>query len=312
MFKTTTVSVDGEKGEDSMDGMPMTVDTNTEVIEDKGICSVSGQGSPRTGPAISFGFNKASSSPIPSGGSQAPKVSVSFSFAKKAPVKLETAAAVFADHGEETVEGEEGQEEEGEKTGGEDAGVASTTDIPQAAAGGGGGESSGGEEEQSPPDDGGALASTLNKLKMMMEKEEGYSGQEPQYYHYVPPAHCRVKPHFQFLLFMKASDQCDSKEEEEDGAKDEKAATGNDGEQKHIKVSSCTSEKDTENEPPQAQNTNPTSATVRTEEESGSTPAGQGDTAVVDSSSQQTDTKQVMSEPTDTGPACQLGLSFLC
>ncbi len=165
-------------------------------------------------------------------------------------------------------------------------------------------------EEQSQPDDGSALASTLNKLKMMMKKEEGYSGQEPQYYHYVPPAHCRVKPHFQFLLFMKASDQCDSKEEEEDGAKDEKAAAGNDVEQKHIKVSSCTSEKDTENEPPQAQNTNPKSATAKTEEESSSAPAGQGDTAVVDSSSQQVNTKQVISEPTDTGPRMPTGPFF--
>uniref|UniRef100_A0A8C1JZA6 G patch domain containing 8 n=1 Tax=Cyprinus carpio TaxID=7962 RepID=A0A8C1JZA6_CYPCA len=319
MFKTTTVAVDGEKGEDSMDGVPMILDTNTETIEDKGICGVSGQGSPRTGPAISFGFNKTSSSPTPSGGSQAPKVSVSFSFAKKAPVKLETAAAVFADHGEETVEGEEGQEEGGEKSGGEDISVASTTDIPQEAAGGGEGGSSGsggsggeGEEEQSQPDDGAALASTLNKLKMMMRKEEGYSGQEPQYYHYVPPAHCRVKPHFQFLLFMKASDQCDSKEEDVDGAKDEKAPAGNDGEQKHIKVSSCTSEKDVEKEPALTQNTNPspTSAKLKTEEESGRTPAGVADTAVVDSSSQQADPKQGMSKLTNTGPRMPTGPFF--
>ncbi len=167
-----------------------------------------------------------------------------------------------------------------------------------------------GEEEQSPPDDGGALASTLNKLKMMMEKEEGYSGQEPQYYHYVPPAHCRVKPHFQFLLFMKASDQCDSKEEEEDGAKDERQqqvmteSKNISNQQLHIW------KRHWEWTTTGTKHTNPTSATVRTEEESGSTPAGQGDTAVVDSSSQQTDTKQVMSEPTDTGPRMPTGPFF--
>ncbi|XP_041943361.1 G patch domain-containing protein 8 isoform X1 [Alosa sapidissima] len=241
MFKATTVAVDGEKGDDSEasnpDGVPMVTDSPSEssTVEERG-----NQGSPRPGPPISFSFGKRSGSPSTQGAAgavsaaaaaaQTPKVSVSFSFAKKAPVKLETVAALFSDPGEEVLEGEEGQEEgtasAGEKPAGETeltgaggstdsvaAGDATATATPAAAAAAV--ATATGSEDQSAADDGASLASTLDKLKMMMKKEEGYAGQEPQYYHYMPPAHCRVKPHFQFLLFMKASDQCPIPEEED-------------------------------------------------------------------------------------------------
>ncbi|KAK1798394.1 hypothetical protein P4O66_007853, partial [Electrophorus voltai] len=130
MFRQTTVEVDGEKGED-IDGIPMTMDCTTEGSsgEEKGSC-IGGQGSPRPSPAISFSLRKNTSSPTPSGGSQAPKVSVSFSFAKKAPVKLETAAAVFADPGEEALEGEESLDEGAEKAAGEEAAAPTSTKLP--------------------------------------------------------------------------------------------------------------------------------------------------------------------------------------
>ncbi|XP_076851966.1 G patch domain-containing protein 8 isoform X2 [Brachyhypopomus gauderio] len=322
MFKQTTVEVDGEKGED-IDGVPMTMDCTTEGSsgEDKGSCTA-GQGSPRPSPTISFSLRKNTSSPTPSGGSQAPKVSVSFSFAKKAPVKLETAAAVFADHGEEAVEEEEGQEEGGEKAPVEEqAAVASTTASPQ--------EAEGSVEEQTQSDDGGTLASTLNKLKMMMKKEEGYTGQEPQYYHYMPPAHCRVKPHFQFLLFMKASDQRGSLEEEEDGEEEEKPAeTEGEGGQDEPKDIVCKTENDMGREVPSTKvpstkvpstkvpstkvlSTSPSSSPrVKLEEGSESSPAVEASADQSGTTSQPSEAKQVVTETRDTGPRLPTGPFF--
>ncbi|KAL6102548.1 gpatch8 [Pungitius sinensis] len=222
MFKPTTVAVDGEKSEDGGDLTPENAALPDCVLEGPFV-DKSEENSPKAAPTISFSLGKnTSTSPTPCGAS---KVSVSFSFAKKAPVKLDTVAAVFADHGEEAVEEEEGQE--GERAAGQEETSGSSSNSPK--DGSGGGEGAEGAvavaetEEAEQPDDGASLASTLNKLKMMMKKEEGYAGQEPEYYHYIPPAHCRVKPHFQFLLFMRATDQCPTKaeEDEEDDDKEE-------------------------------------------------------------------------------------------
>ncbi|KAI5097160.1 G patch domain-containing protein 8 [Silurus meridionalis] len=308
MFKQTTVAVDGEEGGfSSIDGVPMTLDSATEESsgEDKGNSGGFGQSSPKPGPTISFSLRKNTSSPTPSVGSNAPKVSVSFSFAKKAPVKLETAAAVFADHGEEAIEGEECQEEAVEKTTGEEGGTASSTDSPQSGSGG-----TGGADEQPQSDDGGTLASTLNKLNMMMKKEEGYSGQEPEYYHYMPPAHCRVKPHFQFLLFMKSSDQCSSREEEEDGEEEQEAGQSEaEVEQKESKNSDCKSE-DSVSEPVKEPDTNLTSLPkVDTEVVSDNTPASNADSS--STGSQLVEAKQVLSESQDTGPRMPTDPFFL-
>ncbi|XP_077415046.1 G patch domain-containing protein 8 isoform X2 [Vanacampus margaritifer] len=217
MFKTTTVALDGEKAEDG-DIFPPESAVMTEPAFEVCVPDKSEQASLKPAPTFSFslGKKKNCSSPTASASS---KVSVSFSFAKKAPVKLETAAAVFTDPGEEAIEGEEGEEGEKAVAFAQDEASTCNADSPKGGSwGSDGGESSIATvmEEAQQSSDGSSLASTLNKLKMMMKKEEGYTGQEPQYYHYMPPAHCRVKPHFQFLLFMKASDQSQSKEEEEE------------------------------------------------------------------------------------------------
>ncbi|KAM9456733.1 G patch domain-containing protein 8 isoform 2-T3 [Clarias gariepinus] len=307
MFKQTTVAVDGDEGGFSnIDGVPMTPEPVPEEPsaedKDKGNSAGLEQSSPKLGPTISFSFRKNTSSPVPSGGSNAPKVSVSFSFAKKAPVKLETAAAVFADLGEEAVEGEECQEEVVEKMAGEEGGTASSTDSPESTSGGMGG----GGDEQPQSDDGATLASTLNKLKMMMMKEEGYSGQEPQYYHYMPPAHCRVKPHFQFLLFMKASDQCGSRDEEEDGEEEQKAVPAEgDAVQKEPTVNDCKPEKEPAKEPITSSASSP-----KTEEISDNTA---GVVSNADSSStafQSAEAKQDAAEPQDAGPRLPTGPFF--
>uniref|UniRef100_H3D295 G patch domain containing 8 n=1 Tax=Tetraodon nigroviridis TaxID=99883 RepID=H3D295_TETNG len=242
MFKTTTVAVDGEKMEDNDSVVPENA-ALPDVPVEVSVADKIGQSSPKPSQAISFSFGKNTSTSPPPAQSGASKVSVSFSFAKKAPVKLETAAAVFADHGEEAMEEEDGQE--GEKTGGQEETPSCNTESPR------GGEvvEAAAIEESQQADDGGSLVSTLNKLKMMMKKDEGCVGQEPHYYHYVPPAHCRVKPHFQFLLFMKATDQCQGKDEEdeEDGPDDKKAESSS--EQMETDVTESKTEQDVEDVP---------------------------------------------------------------
>ncbi|KAG5854956.1 hypothetical protein ANANG_G00043570 [Anguilla anguilla] len=200
MFKPTTVAVDGESNEEGAqnpEGVPVS-DCVAEGSPQEDNALSNAPSSPKQPSAAGSAVTRNSSSPSPTV-SLMPKVSVSFSLAKKAPVKLETAAAVFADHGEEA-QAEEGQEEEE---------AAAATGTPRAAS-----TENPVEEEPQPPDEGSSLASTLSKLKMMMKKDEGFSGQEPQYYHYMPPAHCRVKPKFQFLVFMKASNQSSDNEGE--------------------------------------------------------------------------------------------------
>nr|XP_057904643.1 G patch domain-containing protein 8 isoform X2 [Doryrhamphus excisus]XP_057904644.1 G patch domain-containing protein 8 isoform X2 [Doryrhamphus excisus]XP_057904645.1 G patch domain-containing protein 8 isoform X2 [Doryrhamphus excisus] len=248
MFKTTTVVVDGEKAEDGDTVAPESAVALPEIPVEVSVPDKRHKASPKPTRTFSFslGRNKCSS-PTASASS---KVSVSFSFAKKAPVKLETAAAVFTDHGEEAIEGEE-EVQEGEKAATQNEASVCDGDSPK-------GGSRGSEvaeptcamvtEEEAAPqlppqNDGSSLASTLNKLKMMMKKEEGHTGQEPQYYHYMPPAHCRVKPHFQFLLFMKASDQGQSKEDgEEDDLQEEKIE--DDSQQTESNVLECNDEED--------------------------------------------------------------------
>ncbi|NXY92761.1 GPTC8 protein, partial [Alcedo cyanopectus] len=65
------------------------------------------------------------------------------------------------------------------------------------------------EEDEQHDKDGGSLATTLSKLKKM-RREDGPTAVEPEYYHYIPPAHCKVKPNFQFLLFMKSTEQMEA------------------------------------------------------------------------------------------------------
>ncbi|MGH0118211.1 UNVERIFIED_CONTAM: hypothetical protein FKN15_050806 [Acipenser sinensis] len=214
MFKATTVAVDEESSEDGSlypDGTPVLAGASEWMPADE-------KGTPSYGEIVSVASPKQGATttvsvpPVKNSSAPQPKVGFSFSFAKKVPVKLETTASVFKELGEEVLT-DESQKEEEEKTGcdplvpsklpGRDSPLST-----QAKA------ASGGEEEQQ-DSEGGALASTLSKLKMMMKREEESFHQEPQYYHYIPPAHCRVKPNFQFLLFMRASDQSSCGEESE-------------------------------------------------------------------------------------------------
>ncbi|XP_018620087.2 G patch domain-containing protein 8-like isoform X1 [Scleropages formosus] len=248
MFKALTVAADDDTSEPAApksDGESLMDCLSEGMLGEDTMLSASGQMttavSPKQTSTISFSLGKKISSPTPA--VALPKVSVSFSLAKKAPVKLETAAAVFADQGEEALE-EEGQEEEVS---------ASNRDSLS------GGQTEEQQSTQVQPDEGGSLASTLSKLKMMMKKDEAFSGQGPQYYHYVPPAHCRVKPNFQFLLFMKASEQTGGNEEEEEEAISE---------QKQCKATEK-SEKESE-ETQKAPNTEPSATLSNVKVEDGS------------------------------------------
>ncbi|XP_003913218.2 G patch domain-containing protein 8 isoform X2 [Papio anubis] len=205
MFKPTTVAVDEEGGEDDKDesatnsgtGATASCGLGSEFSTDKGGPFTAVQITNTTGLAqapglasqgISFGIKNNLGTPLQ-------KLGVSFSFAKKAPVKLESIASVFKDHAEE------GTSEDGTKPDekGSDQGLQKVGDSD-------GSSNLDGKKEDEDPQDGGSLASTLSKLKRM-KREEGAGATEPEYYHYIPPAHCKVKPNFPFLLFMRASEQ---------------------------------------------------------------------------------------------------------
>nr|KAF6456244.1 G-patch domain containing 8 [Rousettus aegyptiacus] len=206
MFRPTTVAVDEEGGGDddkdesatnSGTSAGATCGLGSEFSTDKGGPFTAVQITNTTGLAqapglvsqgISFGIKNNLGTPLQ-------KLGVSFSFAKKAPVKLESIASVFKDHAEE------GTSEDGTKADekGSDQGLQKVGDSD-------GSSNLDGKKEDEDPQDGGSLASTLSKLKKM-KREEGTGATEPEYYHYIPPAHCKVKPNFPFLLFMRASEQ---------------------------------------------------------------------------------------------------------
>ncbi|XP_072105083.1 G patch domain-containing protein 8 [Mobula birostris] len=126
------------------------------------------------------------------------KLGVSFSFAKKAPVKLDVSASVFSDVAEDLNESEATNPDEKMSSGqgspkSMEAEMAATSDKIEGAS-----------QSESDND---SINSTLSKLKKMMRKEDDVSQSEPEYYHYIPPAHCKVKPNFPFLLFMKATEE---------------------------------------------------------------------------------------------------------
>jgi len=205
MFRPTTVAVDEEGGDDDKDesatnsgiSVPATCGLGSEFSTDKGGPFTAVQITNTTGLAqapglvsqgVSFGIKNNLGTPLQ-------KLGVSFSFAKKAPVKLESIASVFKDHAEE------GTSEDGTKADekGSDQGLQKVGDSDASS-------NLDGKKEDEDPQDGGSLASTLSKLKRM-KREEGAGATEPEYYHYIPPAHCKVKPNFPFLLFMRASEQ---------------------------------------------------------------------------------------------------------
>lgn len=205
MFRPTTVAVDEEGGDDDKDesatnsgiSVPATCGLGSEFSTDKGgpftavqITNTTGLAQPPgvVSQGVGFGSKNNLGTPLQ-------KLGVSFSFAKKAPVKLESIASVFKDHAEE------GTSEDGTKADekGSDQGLQKVGDADASS-------NLDGKKEDEDPQDGGSLASTLSKLKRM-KREEGAGATEPEYYHYIPPAHCKVKPNFPFLLFMRASEQ---------------------------------------------------------------------------------------------------------
>ncbi|XP_067869336.1 G patch domain-containing protein 8 isoform X3 [Heterodontus francisci] len=128
------------------------------------------------------------------------KLGVSFSFAKKAPVRLDFSASVFGDVAEEPNESE---------TPNPDDKVPSSQGSPKSMEVETVANSDKTEGASQSESDNDSINSTLSKLKKMMKREDDTSQSEPIYYHYIPPAHCKVKPNFPFLLFMKATEESD-------------------------------------------------------------------------------------------------------
>ncbi|XP_065603793.1 G patch domain-containing protein 8 isoform X1 [Cyrtonyx montezumae] len=207
MFRTTTVAVDEEGGDDddaaaNSSSFSQTSGPGGEMGTDRGFLHVGqgggsaglGQAPLQTAQAVSFGMKGALGAPLQ-------KIGVSFSFAKKTPVKLESIASVFKDHVDESSSADGAKADE---KGSSDAGG-----LQKAGEGEGTNSSDGKAEDDEHDKDGGSLATTLSKLKKM-RREDGPTAVEPEYYHYIPPAHCKVKPNFQFLLFMKSTEQTEA------------------------------------------------------------------------------------------------------
>ncbi|KFQ38789.1 G patch domain-containing protein 8, partial [Mesitornis unicolor] len=208
MFRTTTVAVDEEGGDEddsaaNSSSFTQTTSGQAEVAVDRGFLSTGQAGGAvlpsqmptQAAQAISFGIKNTLGTPLQ-------KIGVSFSFAKKTPVKLETIASVFKDHVEESSSADGAKADE---RGSSDAGS-----LQKPGEGESANNSDGKAEEDEQHDkDSGSLATTLSKLKKM-RREDGPMAVEPEYYHYIPPAHCKVKPNFQFLLFMKSTEQMEA------------------------------------------------------------------------------------------------------
>lgn len=207
MFRTTTVAVDEEGGDDddaaansssftqlSGPGGEMGTDRGFLNVGQGGGGAVPGQAPLQAAQAVSFGIKGALGTPLQ-------KIGVSFSFAKKTPVKLETIASVFKDHVDESSSADGAKaDEKGSSDGG---------GLQKAGEGEGTNNSDGKADDDDHDKDSGSLATTLSKLKKM-RREDGPTAVEPEYYHYIPPAHCKVKPNFQFLLFMKSTEQTEA------------------------------------------------------------------------------------------------------
>uniref|UniRef100_UPI00398E5216 G patch domain-containing protein 8 isoform X1 n=1 Tax=Pristiophorus japonicus TaxID=55135 RepID=UPI00398E5216 len=219
MFRATTVAVDEDANDKKDVGTsddagaktsgPMSPPVNRSVsdstsadsreeADNTGHCvSGSAAGSCQSNqPVQSFSISQLKNN----SGTPLQKLGVSFSFAKKAPVRLDFSASVFSDVAEEPNESE---------TTNPDDKVTSDQGSPklmEAETTANSDKTEGASQSESDND---SINSTLSKLKKMMKKEDESSQSEPEYYHYIPPAHCKVKPNFPFLLFMKATEESD-------------------------------------------------------------------------------------------------------
>uniref|UniRef100_UPI00398E5B43 G patch domain-containing protein 8 n=1 Tax=Pristiophorus japonicus TaxID=55135 RepID=UPI00398E5B43 len=131
------------------------------------------------------------------------KGSVSFSFSKKAPLKLESSASVFNDTAEEKHCGDEPQNHKGIA-----AAEAEMSEIPTGINSTAHTDNYE-QTKQSQVDS--AIGSNpfarVKKLKALMLKENKDEA-EKEYYCYTP-THCKTKTNFPFLFFMKSSEKAD-------------------------------------------------------------------------------------------------------
>ncbi|XP_038653873.1 G patch domain-containing protein 8 isoform X1 [Scyliorhinus canicula] len=144
-------------------------------------------------------FKNKSSACIP-----AHKGSVSFSFSKKAPLKLESSASVFNDTIEEKQHGNEPQNHKGK--------VAAEPEMPVVPAGiNNTAHTENNEAAKQSQVDSGIRSNPfarVRKLKALMLKENK-DEEEKEYYCYTPTL-CKTKPNFPFLFFMKSSEKTDA------------------------------------------------------------------------------------------------------
>ncbi|GCB70405.1 hypothetical protein scyTo_0008570, partial [Scyliorhinus torazame] len=132
------------------------------------------------------------------------KGSVSFSFSKKAPLKLESSASVFNDTIEEKQHGDELQNHKGK--------VAAEPEMPVVPAGINNTAHTENNEPAKQSQMDSAIGSNpfarVRKLKALMLKENK-DEEEKEYYCYTPTL-CKTKPNFPFLFFMKSSEKTDA------------------------------------------------------------------------------------------------------
>lgn len=212
-FRPTTVAVDEESCEDEredaivncsfaqMSPPQSAAETTLETVSlpnatlTSSPVSLAAASTPAT-PSVSFSLKT-------NVGTPQQKLGVCFSFAKKVPVKLESPSSVFKDQVEDA-----GLIEDGmlvDKASLEQGMLVRTGEVELGHIP----EEKLEEEETQEVDSGASLASTLSKLKKMRRDEQALHA-ESEYYHYIPPAHCKVKPPFQFLLFMRSTDQMEA------------------------------------------------------------------------------------------------------
>eukprot|EP00062_Callorhinchus_milii_P016034 gi/632966901/ref/XP_007899676.1/ PREDICTED: G patch domain-containing protein 8 isoform X1 [Callorhinchus milii] len=217
MFKATTVAVEEDANDDmcatpsdSIGGKPSgsVSPTVNKIVLDKVSGGSSREAVDNTGhfvcgsPAGTAQSSQPFSITLLKNNSSTPLQKLSFSFAKKVPIKLDSSASVFSDMGEEINESEIENTDDKVLSGQESLKLIEVetpvTDDNKV-------------EGLSPSEsDNDSINSTLSKLKKMMKKDEEGCQSEPEYYHYIPPAHCKVKPKFPFLLFMKATESTES------------------------------------------------------------------------------------------------------
>uniref|UniRef100_A0A4W3HPX4 G patch domain-containing protein 8-like n=2 Tax=Callorhinchus milii TaxID=7868 RepID=A0A4W3HPX4_CALMI len=131
------------------------------------------------------------------------KASVSFSFSKKAPLKLESSASVFNDTIEETNHGDELHCHAGKS--------AFETEMSEIPSGINTTKTLEHDEARQSPVDSGTVSNPfarVRKLKALMLKENKDEA-EKEYYCYTP-THYKPKTNFPFLFFMKSSEKTDA------------------------------------------------------------------------------------------------------